>query len=111
MIVLDPCLILHDFWRSEEHTSELQSPMYLVCRLLLEKNFAHQERPASRTRRTTFRMPRTGLPSWRIVTFKELLTPGCGLFLFPFFPFHFFFFNFRATRILPLFSPQAPFLF
>src|SRR5437879_11285919 len=23
--------------RSEEHTSELQSPMYLVCRLLLEK--------------------------------------------------------------------------
>src|SRR5437879_9953285 len=29
---------LHDvLWRSEEHTSELQSPMYLVCRLLLEK--------------------------------------------------------------------------
>src|SRR5436189_3174880 len=26
--------VLH---RSEEHTSELQSPMYLVCRLLLEK--------------------------------------------------------------------------
>src|SRR5437762_10695058 len=26
---------VHD--RSEEHTSELQSPMYLVCRLLLEK--------------------------------------------------------------------------
>src|SRR5437762_6672433 len=26
--------------RSEEHTSELQSPMYLVCRLLLEeKNY------------------------------------------------------------------------
>src|SRR5437879_8484693 len=27
--------------RSEEHTSELQSPMYLVCRLPLEKNTAH----------------------------------------------------------------------
>src|ERR1017187_3608050 len=27
--------------RSEEHTSELQSPMYLVCRLLLEKKNAH----------------------------------------------------------------------
>src|SRR5437879_10182225 len=28
----------HGGWRrSEEHTSELQSPMYLVCRLLLEK--------------------------------------------------------------------------
>src|SRR5437879_9840255 len=26
-----------DYFRSEEHTSELQSPMYLVCRLLLEK--------------------------------------------------------------------------
>ena len=24
-------------YRSEEHTSELQSPLYLVCRLLLEK--------------------------------------------------------------------------
>src|SRR3712207_6585025 len=27
--------------RSEEHTSELQSRQYLVCRLLLEKNHAH----------------------------------------------------------------------
>src|SRR5437764_8983857 len=27
----------HPSGRSEEHTSELQSPMYLVCRLLLEK--------------------------------------------------------------------------
>src|SRR2546423_9695586 len=26
-----------DRWRSEEHTSELQSLAYLVCRLLLEK--------------------------------------------------------------------------
>src|SRR5437879_8984929 len=33
--------------RSEEHTSELQSPMYLVCRLLLEKkkNPEHTARP------------------------------------------------------------------
>src|SRR5437879_7738027 len=29
--------------RSEEHTSELQSPMYLVCRLLLEKKNKHKE--------------------------------------------------------------------
>src|SRR5947208_4809140 len=27
----------HDLPRSEEHTSELQSPDHLVCRLLLEK--------------------------------------------------------------------------
>src|SRR5436189_3955816 len=30
----------HGAVRSEEHTSELQSPMYLVCRLLLEKKNA-----------------------------------------------------------------------
>src|SRR5688500_19188185 len=29
--------ILRSEWRSEEHTSELQSPCNLVCRLLLEK--------------------------------------------------------------------------
>src|SRR5256885_9791099 len=28
---------LHGIFRSEEHTSELQSPCNLVCRLLLEK--------------------------------------------------------------------------
>src|SRR5437762_14366418 len=31
--------------RSEEHTSELQSPMYLVCRLLLEKKKKQPRRP------------------------------------------------------------------
>src|SRR6266487_6874485 len=30
------------FARSEEHTSELQSPVHLVCRLLLEKKKKHQ---------------------------------------------------------------------
>src|SRR2546426_7088365 len=30
-------------WRSEEHTSELQSPCNLVCRLLLEKKKKHRE--------------------------------------------------------------------
>src|SRR5256885_11580399 len=29
--------IVLTYWRSEEHTSELQSPCNLVCRLLLEK--------------------------------------------------------------------------
>src|SRR5436189_4776844 len=35
--------------RSEEHTSELQSPMYLVCRLLLEKKKAATSRSPSPT--------------------------------------------------------------
>src|SRR5690348_17912663 len=29
--------LAHEGQRSEEHTSELQSPVHLVCRLLLEK--------------------------------------------------------------------------
>src|SRR5258708_17493199 len=34
--------------RSEEHTSELQSPDHLVCRLLLEKKKMHQLTPADK---------------------------------------------------------------
>src|SRR5258706_8958878 len=38
---IDACLTLGPEYRSEEHTSELQSLTNLVCRLLLEKkNFA-----------------------------------------------------------------------
>src|SRR5437762_11028599 len=36
-------LIKENAHRSEEHTSELQSPMYLVCRLLLEKKKKKKE--------------------------------------------------------------------
>src|SRR5258705_10164288 len=36
-ICFGPALGLFYFWRSEEHTSELQSLRHLVCRLLLEK--------------------------------------------------------------------------
>src|ERR1039457_7527698 len=35
--------------RSEEHTSELQSPCNLVCRLLLEKKKTVQDQDATRT--------------------------------------------------------------
>src|SRR2546426_2095869 len=44
---------LHDHWhvdrigRSEEHTSELQSPCNLVCRLLLEKKNYKKYRESS----------------------------------------------------------------
>src|SRR5205085_11516946 len=34
---LGACTDCRRFWRSEEHTSELQSQSNLVCRLLLEK--------------------------------------------------------------------------
>src|SRR3712207_8668195 len=36
-----PLLSTQKFMRSEEHTSELQSRQYLVCRLLLEKKKYH----------------------------------------------------------------------
>src|SRR3712207_7537029 len=45
--------------RSEEHTSELQSRQYLVCRLLLEKKKTHRERG----RRLSRKEPRSELPS------------------------------------------------
>src|SRR5256885_12769881 len=56
--------------RSEEHTSELQSPCNLVCRLLLEKKKKttrrwtsfKSTRPCSSTRRATTR------PTWRTAT-------------------------------------------
>src|SRR3712207_7514641 len=38
---LDPEVIAEPPLRSEEHTSELQSRQYLVCRLLLEKKKKH----------------------------------------------------------------------
>src|SRR2546429_7321345 len=37
-------------WRSEEHTSELQSRLHLVCRLLLEKKKKSHAQPSTRTR-------------------------------------------------------------
>src|SRR2546425_8838624 len=39
--------------RSEEHTSELQSLAYLVCRLLLEKKKKKQHIPRTEARRST----------------------------------------------------------
>src|SRR5436189_4546709 len=47
--------------RSEEHTSELQSPMYLVCRLLLEKK-KHPRRPHARSHRLPVELRQSRLP-------------------------------------------------
>src|SRR4051794_41679783 len=42
--------------RSEEHTSELQSPVHLVCRLLLEKKkITPEPSPPNQTKRYTRR--------------------------------------------------------
>src|SRR5258708_20946731 len=45
-------------WRSEEHTSELQSPDHLVCRLLLEKkNITHNHHHTTNTAAPTSSCP------------------------------------------------------
>src|SRR5437879_10892590 len=41
--------------RSEEHTSELQSPMYLVCRLLLEKKKKKKTKRQPRNKKSQIR--------------------------------------------------------
>src|SRR5207237_3415549 len=39
---VEPTCMVKSSWRSEEHTSELQSHLNLVCRLLLEKKNKNQ---------------------------------------------------------------------
>src|SRR5258708_20879887 len=55
--------------RSEEHTSELQSPDHLVCRLLLEKK---------KKRTTTHREPllTVVIPTQTICTLRRLVSPA-----------------------------------
>src|SRR5205807_3257278 len=49
--------------RSEEHTSELQSPCNLVCRLLLEKKKNHTNPHANRATASTFLATAVAPPS------------------------------------------------
>src|SRR5256885_11767961 len=59
--------------RSEEHTSELQSPCNLVCRLLLEKKKKNSWRKSSlstpHTQLRAFRRPSVSTPSARFFPF------------------------------------------
>src|SRR5437867_8303492 len=66
-----------DYNRSEEHTSELQSPYDLVCRLLLEKKKTHHERQKQPyVRQHTYHPSRTQLSAYE--TTESLLRAGCG---------------------------------
>src|SRR5258708_12209703 len=60
------------FSRSEEHTSELQSPDHLVCRLLLEK----KKEVVPRLRISTFHPSPPSLPSPPTLTTSTLTTPN-----------------------------------
>src|SRR2546429_1497344 len=59
--------------RSEEHTSELQSRLHLVCRLLLEK-----KQPLARFSCTVYHIPSSTLPLLSItVPCSCTLNPSC----------------------------------
>src|SRR5699024_9742993 len=51
--VIEPEVISVKGYRSEEHTSELQSRFDLVCRLLLEVTHAHPDASSTTTRRSS----------------------------------------------------------
>src|SRR5205807_2502287 len=64
--------------RSEEHTSELQSPCKIVCRLLLEKKNVFTSLPPARsTLRTSMSM--MGLPSASSDTLPRGSSASCTL--------------------------------
>src|SRR5437764_3184448 len=52
-------LVEFQTFRSEEHTSELQSPMYLVCRLLLEKKKKNNQKRQQSTKQPSDQTPHT----------------------------------------------------
>src|ERR1039457_7176474 len=76
--------------RSEEHTSELQSPCNLVCRLLLEKKkkeTSPHPGPAftpSTPHTATRASPQPGQP-WRVATLPNAPNPPTSLYSFLFF--------------------------
>src|SRR2546422_2014119 len=61
---LEPTYARISYERSEEHTSELQSRLHLVCRLLLEKKKIPDSNPRSRSapRATSRLSPSTPTP-------------------------------------------------
>src|SRR5690348_17709474 len=58
ILVRNTCPGSPGFWRrlprSEEHTSELQSPVHLVCRLLLEKKKTKKTKQDIRSRQPKY---------------------------------------------------------
>src|ERR1035437_220595 len=73
-IVSDQFVRLHIPYRSEEHTSELQSRQYIVCRLLLEKMTMRFD--GSTSIPISLRMIVISFP------IKSLLGPPCGINIF-----------------------------
>src|ERR1022692_2629667 len=94
--------------RSEEHTSELQSPCNLVCRLLLEKKKKKYKKKSTIRHMYTV-STRVGMYA-RQPTNRTNCTvpkPQTPLYLFPIYLFFFFFNDTAPTEIYPLSLPDA----
>src|SRR6204780_138932 len=100
--------LFHFFGRSEEHTSELQSPTNLVCRLLLEKN--KKKNAAGQQRGNTVhvdltehaRTARVCFSSTMLCTVRKSCSPCLRMFSF-------FFLKLRAPPSYPFFPPPRLF--
>src|SRR2546429_3053774 len=64
--------------RSEEHTSELQSRLHLVCRLLLEKKKKPPASPPGECRQPAPQPPRAAGRALGLEAHVRSLAPGCG---------------------------------
>src|SRR2546422_5085904 len=60
--------VLESLERSEEHTSELQSRLHLVCRLLLEKKKENRRQPGQALTQIEWRRRRVPLDAGRPAT-------------------------------------------
>src|ERR1039457_4015519 len=94
--------------RSEEHTSELQSPCNLVCRLLLEKK--KNTEPAATFKKATIRGARRRqerLCKTRSISYSVTFAISTRCYMLSSF-FFFFFFNDPAPTEISPFPPPAP---
>src|SRR4029434_2176738 len=95
--------------RSEEHTSELQSHLNLVCRLLLEKTVNHQEARGARECAGDVLAQRAALHS-RVSTLRVRPPPRVRAEAPLSLVVLFFFFFWRREPPIPPLSPAEPLL-
>src|SRR3990170_1418527 len=94
--------------RSEEHTSELQSPDHLVCRLLLEKKKNHEKQIPEPTQRRQVRAQRRDTRAMQVEQVVVLRPAVCSQTLhFVYVVFFFFLKNAAPPELSPL-PPHPP---
>src|SRR3989304_201044 len=94
--------------RSEEHTSELQSRLHLVCRLLLEKKKKNKPNASGDSDSTSHLTSRTWTPRLLRCAPRSCADPSSCVSTYSFF-FFFFFFKNRGPPEFPPFPPPPPF--